>query len=178
MHQIQPQKEKRYTACSRRLDKIKQVFFALQAVYFCDDYHRTLDSKCAERQHEINRPAAPACEVIPEHRQDRDKKQLPHLIFEDVAAFGVSHCNDRPRTQTAGGRKPEPVQRAKCQIIDHAAQHRHCQTEKGKDLYRLSAFRLLCLSAAREFASCLFARDRFPLHDILKTARNAVIRQF
>ena len=90
MHQIQPQKEKRYTACSRRLDKIKQVFFALQAVYFCDDYHRTLDSKCAERQHEINRPATPACEVIPEHRQDRDKKQLPHLIFEDVAAFGVA----------------------------------------------------------------------------------------
>ena len=51
MPQIQPQKAKRYTACSRRLDEIKQVFVALQAGYFCDDYHRTLDSKRAERQH-------------------------------------------------------------------------------------------------------------------------------
>src|SRR5699024_10782157 len=121
-------------------------------------------------------PSSPPGKNIPQNRDHGYDQKLPHLIFQDIPPLRIGHHHYKPGAQTSRGGKPEPVQGIQSHVIDHSADHRHCDAEKSKYLYQLPAFLAVFTSAPGKVVSFFPAGDLFLFQYPEEISLDAVVR--
>ena len=78
---VKKHKDQRYETSKSSLNKIKQILFFFQLLYFYDHGYRAKYCKSAKWKDKIQRPAMPSGIFVPQNSDNSYQDQLYDLVF-------------------------------------------------------------------------------------------------